>query len=684
MRRKVRILQRRIEVSPNSRYTNALDDGNCQSMAGTKMRTPLLITALAFCCTAVFAESTTKPGITPVQAELMGDVHAHLLKVGATVYARVTADWRGTDCFLRNGAILEGQVISVVPHTKIAKESQIDLSFTRAQCNELKMGKFELLLVAMAAPPQNIDLGILTEALPMTTSASGPSNNGLAALKTMQMSTNLNLQLDPSDSRPPEIPKMQMGDVSGIRGLKLSVGTGPDNSSVLIAKDHDVSLEKHCVLLLVPLEGTFPRETPNAAATHLRSDAASTSVSAAGTGTAASPAPPPVADIDACEPPQCNVALPSGDAAVTANVAASISIKQLGYSPRPQKVMNSFDNDEALVYLSPKELLVTFNPHILSPRHDLGPAGPTMRVIRAALVDTGSRRVTHTVDWELPDNRQYLWPLAEGRVLVHVGSELRVYGAGLKIQNRISLEGPLAFVRITPDGSFLAIGVIHERHTPELHAQLSQSLEGDPEEDVDIRVLNRNFELIASSKSRSGLIAPTLLNEGQTELLAQPNMHYRISMRAWDSHASTIARFNSSCTPQLSSISPDLIFLVSCDENNEEPVFRVLRPDGKLALKSLSNPNEFGHAAKGSDNQQTFVVKTVQSIRPVSGDALFSAADFSSEELRVYRAADGKRLLGVSVGSPSPSREGFALAPDGSQLAVLTRDQIAVYSVPVK
>src|ERR1035441_9911807 len=237
MRRKVRILQRRIEVSPNSRYTNALDDGNCQSMAGTKMRTPLLITALAFCCTAVFAESTTKPGITPVQAELMGDVHAHLLKVGATVYARVTADWRGTDCFLRNGAILEGQVISVVPHTKIAKESQIDLSFTRAQCNELKMGKFELLLVAMAAPPQNIDLGILTEALPMTTSASGPSNNGLAALKTMQMSTNLNLQLDPSDSRPPEIPKMQMGDVSGIRGLKLSVGTGPDNSSVLIAKD---------------------------------------------------------------------------------------------------------------------------------------------------------------------------------------------------------------------------------------------------------------------------------------------------------------------------------------------------------------------------------------------------------------------------------------------------------------
>ena len=645
-----------------------------------KTRIPALMVALVLSCTVVFSATIAKPGITPVQAELMGDVHAHLLKVGATVFARVIAEWRGTDCSLRNGAILQGQVTSVVPHTKTAKGSEIDLAFTKAQCGELKMDKFELLLVAMAAPPQNMDLGILTDALPMKTAGSG----GLAALKTMQLSTNINLNLDPADSRrPPEIPNMQRGDVSGIRGLKLSVGTGPDNSSVLTSKDHDVALEKHTVLLLLPLKGTYPGTTGRPGAAHQPADAVS-SADPADSGTAAIPAQPPVADIDACEPPQCNVALPSGDAAVTANVAASISVKQLGYSPRPQKVMNSFDNDEALVYLSPKELLVTFNPHILSPRHDLGPAGPTMRVIRAALVDTGSRRVTHTVDWELPDNRQYLWPLAEGRVLVHVGSELRVYGAGLKIQNRISLEGPLAFVRITPDGSFLAIGVIHERHTPELHAQLSQSLEGDPEEDVDIRVLNRNFELIASSKSRSGLIAPTLLNEGQTELLAQPNMHYRISMRAWDSHASTIARFNSSCTPQLSSISPDLIFLVSCDENNEEPVFRVLRPDGKLALKSLSNPNEFGHAAKGSDNQQTFVVKTVQSIRPVSGDALFSAADFSSEELRVYRAADGKRLLGVSVGSPSPSREGFALAPDGSQLAVLTRDQIAVYSVPVK
>ena len=65
-------------------------------------------------------------------------------------------------------------------------------------------------------------------------------------------------------------------------------------------------------------------------------------------------------------------------------------------------------------------------------------------------------------------------------------------------------------------------------------------------------------------------------------------------------------------------------------------------------------------------------------------DAIFSAAGFSSEELAVYRATDGKRLLGVRVSSPSSSRDGYALSRDGSQLAVLTREQVSVYSVPSK
>ncbi len=640
-----------------------------------------LTVALALCCPAVFATSAP-PTITAVEAELIADVNARLLKVGATIYARVTADWQGTDCVLRSGAILEAHVLSVSSYRQNAKVSEVDLAFTGAQCRELKMGAFPLLLAAMAAPPQNRDLGILTSALPFSTSAGHTAAQGwgsIAALGTMQQGAILNLEMDMH----PLTPRMRMGEVDGIKGLKLDVATGPENSSVLTCRGHDVSLEKHTLLLLVPAQATFSRaETSPDSAQPARADT-SGMISAAPTSdtVAEMPALPPIDDLDLCAPPQCNVALPPGTGNDGAKPGATISISQLGYSPRPQKAIESFDHDEVLAYLSPTELLVTFNPHILAPRHSLGLSGSTVRVIRAALVDTETHRVTHTVDWELPDNREYLWPLGEGRVLVHVGSELRVYGEGLNVFDRVPLDGPLAFLRATPDGSFIVVGVIRERHTPELHARLSQSLNRDPDEDVDVLVLNRNFETIAKSKAQSGIMPPTLLNEGQATLEALPDASYRVSLLTWDNHGSILARFSSSCTPELSSFAPDLILVVSCSKQTRERTYRVLNSNGKLALKSDSHSNNCGNAAKGSANRQTFVVKTVQSSTPVLAGDAFSAADLASEDLEVYRAADGKRLLGVRVSSPSASRDGYALAPDSSQLAVLTRDQISIYSV---
>jgi hypothetical protein len=635
-------------------------------------------TALALGCTVAFANTTAKPGITPVQAELIADVNSRLLTAGNTVYARVIADWQGADCELRSGAILEAQVISVVPHTKTVKGSELDLAFTKAQCGEPKIGAFGLLLVAMAAPPQNSDMGIISSSLPTRTGGAG----GIQALKNSSMTT---ITLEAQFPQFPFRPSMQMGDVIGIRKLKLSVGTGPGNSSVLTSMDHDVSLDKHTLLLLVPSQGTFPRMPTNPVAAHAAASNGSAVHAASPPETVVvAPLQPPLDDIDLCVPPECNMAMPPGNAIENDRPLASISIRQLGYAPRAQRRMSSFDNDEAMAYLGPRELLVAFNPHKLAQRHALGKAGFTVRWIRAVLLNTETHQLMHTVDWELPDDRQYLWPLADNRVLVHVGSELRVYGAGLKILDRIPLDGPLAFVRVTPDANFMAVGVIRERHSPELHAELSRNLGSDPEEDVNILVLNSNFEVIASSSARSDFMAPTLLNEGQARLLALPNMRYRISMLTWDNHPSTVARLTSSCVPELTSLAPDFIFLVSCDKQSKAREYRVLHADGKMALKGGAMLNECGHAAESSANREAFVVKVVQSSLPMPPEQPFSATDFSSEDLRVYRASDSKRLLSVRVGSPSSSRDGYALAPDGSQLAVLTRDQIEVFSVPDK
>jgi hypothetical protein len=53
-----------------------------------------------------------------------------------------------------------------------------------------------------------------------------------------------------------------------------------------------------------------------------------------------------------------------------------------------------------------------------------------------------------------------------------------------------------------------------------------------------------------------------------------------------------------------------------------------------------------------------------------------------SEEVRVYRAGDGKRILTIRVKDPVASRDVFALSPDGDQLAVLSESAIKFFPVP--
>ena len=121
----------------------------------------------------MFGATGAVVGVTPVQAELMADMNAHLLHEGAVVFARVTVDWNGTGCALRNGAIVQGNVVSVTPYRRQgSKGSEVVLAFTEAQCGDLKMGAFQLLLAAVAAPPQKQryghDLG-----LPLSTAGCG-------------------------------------------------------------------------------------------------------------------------------------------------------------------------------------------------------------------------------------------------------------------------------------------------------------------------------------------------------------------------------------------------------------------------------------------------------------------------------------------------------------------------------
>jgi hypothetical protein len=474
-------------------------------------------------------------------------------------------------------------------------------------------------------------------------------------------------------------PVLHAGDVVGVHGVKLQMGTGPGGSSLLSAKNRDVILDQFTQFLLVPTSIAFVR-SPSPTATSV-SSAAATPSKPVSSVPLAPVVPPQPKEFEACTPPYCNVDTSIG-LETSNHPSKSIAIGSLGYAPRMNREIAQLDNEEALIWIGQEQMLVAFNPHTLVHRNGVTTIDAPVRKIHAVLLDLATRKVLSTADWELSDSGRFLWQLPGDRILVHAENELRVYDQHLVLTSRFPLAGPLGFVRISPNGELMAIGIIKERHSHDLHKKLLDALDHNPEEDVDILILDKELKAITQAATTSDIMPPTLLNEGQVNLLAEPKMHYRLAMNTWENQALTLARFSSSCTPELSSFAPDLIMVRTCSVPAGSTEFRVLRPDGRVVMHGRPNPLELGHEVKGNNVSRTFALKSMRTSSDRRQSTGFHGSDIVDEEVRVYRATDGKQLASVRAGAPAPSRDGYSLSPDGTQLAILSGAQISIYSVP--
>jgi hypothetical protein len=626
------------------------------------MRTTIvvgLLFGMGFC--AALCQETPPANSGPVQAELIAPLNLRRLKPGAKVFARVTLDWDGLGCTLRTGATLEANV-EVADRRKGRSESRLALAFTRAQCNGRDLKPMNLLLAAVAeAPAEWSNKPNISLSMPLSfADNSGSVNPAMGVVAAGQFSTP-QMQLEGIVHRFPMSAKVQPGDVIDIKGMKLGLGTGPNRSSVLTTKNRDVSLDEYTQLLLVPEALVYDAAVLTPSAAHQK------------------PVSPPIPenDLEVCAPPGCVVDLPVEARELAGSDGSSIAVRPLGYEPRLQQTRIDFGDDDALAWLSRSQLLFAFNPHPLIRRSWSANSVALRRLVRAELLDVESRKVIQAVDWEITDTGRYLWPIVGNRILVHVGNKLRVYAADLELKRELPLDGPLDFIRISPDGRIMAIGILRERHSPELHARLRGEMGREPEEDVDIRILDQEFNTIARASTTSALLPPTLLNEGQVNLFAQPNQHYRLALRKWNGAAVTLARFASLCTPQLSSVAPDLLFLHWCSPANGGGEYRVLRSDGKAVLRGESGLHDTGEEVTGSLDPGLFAIKVVHAATELLPGVEFKLTDLVSEEVRVYRAADGKRLTALRVDEPSGSHGSFAVSPEG-HLAVLSQSKIQI------
>jgi hypothetical protein len=633
---------------------------------------------LVFLASSCLGQSTSANRI-PVQAELLKAVDAGRVQAGDAVYAKVDLAWNNAVCKLREGAILKGRIVARTVRSKAAKSSDIALLFESGQCSGRDMKPLPLTLAAVLAPDPNSSLYNDQQSQPLNEATGlGLGQEGSGSPMRSMLTAAATVLVEPPRNKPPQV--VMPGQVVGIRNVTLVVGRGPEGSSVLTSEKHDLRLESGSRFVLVP---SVPAPAP---AAETKDDSP--------TGPAPSTAnavPSDVADEtgmeepDVCPPPECNIALSANQLENgSATAEFTMSVKQLGFVAAADQQMYDLDHAVAISYLGSNQLLFTFNPHVLVRRAGADIALPKLHIVRAALIDLPTKKVVRTADWRVHDAKQYLWSMGRDRVLVHIGAELRIYGPNLKLERRLALNGPLAFVAVAPSGDYLAVGTVHERHSEVIHRELAEAENRDPEEDVEVQVLNPDFRTLARVMRSSRSVLPVLSDNGEIRIPMIGKNRWRIAEYTWTDQRHVLKQVASTCRPEVTSLPPDLLFVTGCDRLEDGKWYKILRADGKLVLKGDSPSTEQGHSASGIAGSSFFAVGVAELSKPVNISSAFHSTDLKHLRVSVYRAQDGKKITAVTISDPLPTVQTFALSPDDRRLAILQNEQIVFYSLPAQ
>jgi len=617
----------------------------------------------------LFAQS-----LVPIQAELVQRLNASKVKVGDPILAKLVVPWKSSACNLRSGAIIQGHVVTQKAHSKTEKTSEISIIFESGQCGGREMKPLFLTVAAVLAPyPSSHSDSFDSEELQPLSSAIGLGLNGTLRSLSQASAT---VYVEPRITKAPH--SVMPGQVVGIPHLAISVGQGPDGASILRSTGRNVQLSPGTQFVLVP----DLRSAPDIVA-----DAKSANPSTATSSSVQTITEPPLTIADEselCVAPDCTIALAAGQLDQgTQGAQITVPLKGIGYLPGPvDQEMSSFDYDASIAYLGPNQLLFTFNRHTLVQRSAAEAiSSPRLRIVRGVLIDLQEKKVARTIDWRVPDSGRYLWPIGENRVLIHVGQELRVYGPGLELFDKISLGGPLAFVQISPASEFFAVGVIHERHTREIHRQLEEAEVREPEEDVEIRLLDSRFRPLTTIMRSSRLPPPVLLNEGEVQIHSIARNRWKFVENTWTGEQRVLAVASSTCMPHADSVPGNLLFVLGCGRQTRW--YRILHGDGKVVLKGWSFASELGQTAGGNVGRNAFAIRIAEATTARSLLSVFKPSDLKSSHVAVYRATNGHRIFSIGVPDLVPAVQTFAISPREDQMAFLKAGEIAFYQVSV-
>ena len=619
--------------------------------------------------------------VASINTNLLGRIDSKRVAAGSPFFVKSLSDWKQGSCRLRRGDTLEGRVVGVDHRTPGAKREQMQVRFLPQTCAGEERQVIVPILVALQSPQLQSDDSMLDRAALMGAFASmigashqpggGPPSNSATSPAGRSITGGAGYSAQASQQQ-----FLRMAEVRGFPGMTLSLPTLTTDPTAISASRELLFDPGTRFVLVVRLIATKD-STSNAASV------ATTKPSSPDKTIATRPPRDEPADLDNCVEGGCALA-ESPALRTDGQLERRLSLAALGYKTRGSRVLRSLAEDAAVRFLGNDQLLVTFDAHRLIHR---SPADTDRqndpRMIRALLVSVSSGKVLHTEDWRVNTDGPYLWPLANGRVLAHVGDTLRVYGEGMAVEKQWTLPGSLASVHVAPSRNLLVAVVIHERHTAEQHRRLQEFLGPDRavEEDYDLTILDSRLAVVGSKQMAADPQVSEILDSGL--LLGDPGTRQRWKVReiAWDSKQHDIVQVHSSCPLRIGTLPTNLILLVGCTADASHSWYKVVRTDGKTLLTGTTASNDWLENADALTGGGVFAIGIVEAARPIDFAKGMLASEFQKIAVSVYSTATGRRLYSTQSPNGAVNRQSFALSESGDRLAILSGEDVSLYKI---
>jgi hypothetical protein len=342
-----------------------------------------------------------------------------------------------------------------------------------------------------------------------------------------------------------------------------------------------------------------------------------------------------------------------------------------------------------LNFLDADHLLFTFHQSRLMTRdeHEAG----SDQFVQAVVLELPSGKETARTEWRLHDRNSYLWPLADGRVIMRQGEDLFLMDASLRLTPLLHSPSHLEEVQVSPDGKMLMVQMDLERHTPEEHKRLQQrAIErgaNPPEEDVEIRIFDLGEKKL-KLKARAERPGPLPANpQGFVTQVQTRSDHWEMRFHPFEkaekNDGDVVNQLMSTCPPQTDFVNDStLLVLSACSTHAPDRQADAVTVEGKKIWTGRWRADFAWPTMAASVGGSDFAIAWIAVGRPVSFFDSFTDTEVRGQFVDVLDAKTGGLRLALMVQPIASAGQNYALSPDGNRLAVLNKGMLEVYDVP--